>query len=503
MTLIHTRASVRQAKPGTAAETGAARKLRRQRQHHGIGAGNRWMRWIAPTGGAAALRLTLETGVTTLLVCGALRLLAPADPLLIGSGFGWPWLVPLVLALRRGTVQGILSSALLAGVWLLCYGDPPAALRLSSALPQSVPPQTFPREYFLGGFVAVMIAGQFGDVWMNRLRQARTAHDYLSERLAILTRSQFLLRLSHERLEQDLLSKPATLRDALTRLRMLTLDEAGPDAAPAASDGAVLPGAQRFLEAAAQACQLDRARVYGWCDGALASAPSASLGAAFDCPADDPLVRHAVDTLELAHLKSADLRADAPTQLIAAAPLVDAQGTLLGVLAVGHMPFLALTRDNLQFLLVMCGYYADGVRHAALTADVLTAFPHCPYDFALDFARLVHLRRTTGIVSSLVALVFDDSDASLALYEHVLRSRRALDMQWSIDSHGRRAALTLMALSGDAAVDGYLMRIEDNLHAQFGVDFERARVAVYSMVVPVDGAIDALRAFVERCHVGD
>jgi hypothetical protein len=183
------------------------------------------------------------------------------------------------------------------------------------------------------------------------------------------------------------------------------------------------------------------------------------------------------------------------------APLLDAGGRRVALLVVERMPFLALTRDNLQFLLVLCGYYADGVRHAEITRALIEAFPGVPYDFALDYARLEHLHKDTGIESSLVALVFDASALSASLFEHVLRSRRSLDVQWPIARQGQRAVLTLMPLSGEGAVDGYLLRIEENLRAQFGTDFETAHVATYSMRVGRAAPVEALLAFLRLCHV--
>ncbi len=59
-------------------------------------------------------------------------------------------------------------------------------------------------------------------------------------------------------------------------------------------------------------------------------------------------------------------------------------------------------RQPASFLLVLCNYYADGVQHAEVTRDTLQAFPDCPYAFALDYARLVHLYRDTQVESSLV-----------------------------------------------------------------------------------------------------
>jgi hypothetical protein len=75
----------------------------------------------------------------------------------------------------------------------------------------------FPRLYFLGGFILVLLTGEFSGLWMRRVRRAETLSNYLDERLERLTEQYYLLRLSHDRLEQELLTRPLTLRDALER----------------------------------------------------------------------------------------------------------------------------------------------------------------------------------------------------------------------------------------------------------------------------------------------
>ena len=68
-------------------------------------------------------------------------------------------------------------------------------------------------------------------------------------------------------------------------------------------------------------------------------------------------------------------------------------------------------------------------------------------DFALDLGRLARLHRDTGIDSSVEALIFDKDEASDALFESVVRSRRALDVVWQASGKSRRAIITLMPLS--------------------------------------------------------
>jgi len=481
----------------------APRSRRKRRQGQSVGAGSWWARIIAPPRGAAHRRAitTLETIVATLLTVGVCWVFSRHDPLLTGAGYGWIWIVPVVLALRYGSIAGAFSGLILLASWYVLYpGTDPSSLgSIGHTLNESSSARPFPVSFFFGGFVFTLLCGQFGDVWMTRLGQGRIANDYLAERLSILTRNQFMLRLSHERLEQDLLGRPATLRDSLARLRMVTLTQ---EPIEAQRGVFTLTGAQPFLEAAAQACQIEGARLFAWRHGKPHSEASASVGAPFELDANDPLLREALASHTLVHVESPTQQQAAHSRYIACVPLIDAQKEPIGILVVERMPFLALTRDNLQFLLVLCNYYADGVRHAQVTRETLQAFPDCPYEFALDYARLVHLYRDAHVESSLVALVFDASERSATWYEHVLRTRRALDVQWPFHDERHRVILTLMPLSGENAIDGYLLRIETNLRAQFGVDFESARVAEHSISVPAQEPVAALRRLLERCDVG-
>ncbi|SPS00912.1 PelD GGDEF domain-containing protein [Cupriavidus taiwanensis] len=451
----------------------------RARQGQGIGLGGRYARLLAPAvAGPAAV---VELVVAMLAALALAWLVLPQNPLLLGMGFPWAWLLPVILALRYGTLIGVGSVLMLLGAWYLYHQT-------------GVMPGPFPRLFFLGGLLLVLVAGQFGDIWGTRLARARAVNRYLDERLSALTKNHYLLRISHSRLENDLLARPTTLRDTLSQLRGVALQEA-------ARGGHVLAGAQPVLQVVAQACQVEGAALYA-CDGERVDAePAASIGPAFTLDPNDPLVRHCLDTRQLAHLRADGLQHDARTRYVAVAPVLAGSDHLIGLLVVERMPFLSLNYENLQMLMVLLGYYADGVEHAGATRTILAALPACPYPFALDYARLSRLQRETGIDSSVVALVFDTDPERDALFEQVVRSRRALDVAWPLVNPHHRAMLTLMPLSDAQAVAAYLVRIEDMLRAQFGTDFTRAGIGVYSLAVPATGAEEALVKLLRRAQV--
>lgn len=183
------------------------------------------------------------------------------------------------------------------------------------------------------------------------------------------------------------------------------------------------------------------------------------------------------------------------------APLVSADGEVIALLAVPRMPFLALNFDNLQLLLVLLAYYADGVEHASVVRDILADVPGCPYDFALDLGRLARLNRDAGIASSLVALAFPRSEAGDSLFKHVLRRRRALDLMWPLQTASHSVLVNLMPATDTTGVDGYLARIETSLDSQFGLDMERAHIGVHTLHLgPLEPGA-ALRRLLKRSGV--
>lgn len=207
-----------------------ARRQREAQSGQSVSQDMPWARVFAPSGisGRRAAFIAMEVAVATIVMAGVCWFVDPADPLFLRTGFGWVWLLPVVFALRYGTLAGMASA-------LCCCSR--GMCRTRSARLGRTPHAVFPGGFFFGGFVLTLLCGQFGDIWIGRQRQARIANDYLAERLSILTKNQFLLRLSHERLEQDVLARPATLRDSLARLRSLALND---------EDDGPLTGAARF-----------------------------------------------------------------------------------------------------------------------------------------------------------------------------------------------------------------------------------------------------------------
>lgn len=358
----------------------------------------------------------------------------PEDPLWAGSGFPWSWFAPVILALRYGPLAGLGGAGILLGAWLLFnvghYDD-------------------FPKLFFLGGLILVMLVGEFSSLWLARTRRAETLQIYLDQRLEHLTRQYYLLRLSHDRLEQDLISRPMSMRDALLALRT-----------PTTTEREDTPRAQALLRLLSQYCQLESASLHRFADGSLSEESIASIGKTTTLDKEDPLVVQAMSTLALCHISQIQAERQESTRYLIAAPLINLKGDIYGLLTVEELPFFSLQDETLQTVNLLLGYYTDGLAVESLAAPLCAELPLCPPEFAFETQRLWHLRQGTGIASIVVALEFLPRAIEDDLPLQFMRMKRGLDEHWMCAGEKKFILATLMPLGDNSTAEGFLARLE-------------------------------------------
>lgn len=434
---------------------------------------------MLPSGALAGL--WIESAVFTAVAVLIGRLIAPEDPLFISAQFPWPWLAPILLALRYGVMPGVMSSAILLAAWYVFQVDPVIA--------------DVPKLYFLGGLITVMVCGEYSGLWRTRLRRITEVNSYLENRVERATRRLYLLRLSHERLEQDMLSRPATLREAIgaLRQRISMVGQEGP-----------LPGAQDLLEFLAQYCQLEAAALYApEHAGSDAYRQVAAIGAPPALRMDDPLLAHARERRQLAHIQVDELDKDHPTDHLVVVPVETARGQHLGMLVVTRMPFFAMREDTLQMMSVLVSSYAEGTTAAAEVMPLLSRVPGLPMEFAEEYVKLLRMQREFGIDSHIIVMMCFGHEERLDIFAQLKRERRVPDIVWAIESLLECSfVITLMPLAGAAAVEGFLRRIEDILHETRGASLRDLGMQISVIPLTQEAPLESVRRLMlgKRTH---
>lgn len=374
----------------------------------------------------------------------------PQDPFFVNSQFPWTWFAPVLVSLRYGVFPGIGSSLIVLAAWFALYGQG----------------AEFPKLYFLGGIILTMVCGEYSGTWRIRLRRIGELNAYLTERFSRITRQLNMLRLSHDQLEHDLISKPLTLRDALFRLRVLVSEK---------SVAGSLPAAQEVLAFMAQHCQIESAALYQERDGEWVRC--ARVGDPPPLQTSDALWRYCLESGVLTHIQTEGLNKRLPTEHLVAAPIRTSAGEILGYLVVSQMPFFALHEDALQVMSLLLGLYADGVVVAPEVKRIVADFPDCSFEFSEEMAKLMRIQREYGINSHAVMLVFGGHAERDDMLLAASRLKRRFDVHWRTATRDSRAVLiNLMPLAGEPAVQGYLDRMEMALKEQFGGNFVELRV---------------------------
>lgn len=410
-----------------------------------------------------------ETLIVPLLALLIGWLARSEDPLWVRGEFPWAWLAPLIVALRYGPVAGLSAAGVLLLGWLGLNRE-----TLSH----------FPDQYFLGGLIVVMIAGEISSLWRVRIRRARTVQAYTDQRTEQLIRQHYLLRLSHDRLEQELIGRPVSMRDAIHVLSGLSGAEGD---------------AQSLLNLLSRFCQISVASLLPVRDGVLGTEPMAMLGGAQPVHAQDPLVRQALDSRVLCHV-SQSLDDTQHTHYLVVAPMVDLEGEIYGLLLVEEMPFFALQEETLQTINLLLGYFTDSVAANSLAAPLLQAFPDCPASFAFELQRMEHVNRSARLSSVIVAMELSQAAVQEQMAQQIMRLERMLDRSWLMESHGRQVLAILMPLGTEATAEGYLNRIEGWLEQRGIASLADAGIFPHTIVLEQRTALSVLEQLGRMRH---
>jgi len=385
--------------------------------------------------------------------------ITPADPTLSAQGFPWLWFAPVLVALRYGVLPSLIaSSVLLANVWL--------------AWQMGLLPDGLHEASLFGGGITVLLCGEFSDVWRARNQRMEEAYVYMADRLSRLTKRHLLLNLSHDKLEQEMLARPGSLRDALARLRTLSIH---------AEPGDPMPGANGLLQLLSQYVNIECAQIYllervG--SAQVLGRSVAKLGEPAPLLPDDELLQLVLERGGLAHIASPDISLQRRTSQLVVAPLVAGDDDKVAVMAVSQIPFFALTNENLQLMLVMLGYFADNLRASSGVQAIQMQVPNVPFLFAQELARLVRLHQKLTLPSHMVMMRFRGARRN-EIPAEFLRIKRGLDIYWQAFLNDVPALVVLMPFATSAVKNGFLHRLEDWLRTRFQGDFESLEIDVH------------------------
>jgi polysaccharide biosynthesis protein PelD len=389
----------------------------------------------------------LETVIISTIVIAAALYFRPGDPLFVTGPFPWILLAPIIMGLFYGLSYGVISLIL---VFLtLNYFEPSQLIRTDLA-----------SFYLLGCVVVTFVCGEFSSFWRDRLRQIKENNRYIESRMDNLSRAYYTIRLSHDRLEKSLINKPVTLRSALLEVRQNFLQH------PTPLDPDTV---NKFLELLSQYCSLDKASMYRVKNNQVQDEMLGQIGAGTTLHKDDPLIRESLEDLETLYHAINETAGVEQSHYVAVSPLITSSGECLAILLIEEVSFWALNETTLKTLAMLMTYFADDIIAYKRSVALLKKFPECPLEMASELTKLIHLKKSINLDSSLVGFRLDKKYRHYNMAYEMLRQRRGLDFAWQTTVGKYDALIMLLPLAGPSAVDGYIERMREMLQQQFGI----------------------------------
>ena len=430
----------------------------------------------------------LETWLLSGLAIALGYWLTPDDPLMVDGSFPWPVMAPLLLGMRYGFMRGLVSAVL-----------PILALIAYHRYGYGLYPE-MPASFIVGVLISGMLVGEFRDIWERRLERLDMANDYRQLRLDEFTRAHYILRISHDRLEQRVAGSDQSLRSSLVGLRNQLRR------LPRGNDPLVAL-AEPVLSLLAQYGAFRTAGLYRVSEGLVAPAPLSAVGEVGPMSGQDLLMRMCLQRGELVSIREQLLergehRQHSQYQLCV--PLIDTEGRILAVLAVEQMPFFAFNDRVFGLLAILAGHIADLILNDPKTLQLQDLDSQ---EFSKNLKRSLIDAQRHGLDASLFALEVTDSSHSDELLRLIEGSRRGLDLQLKvINQRANTCVLVLLPLTSSEGAQGYLFRLNTLLSERFGVGntVESLQVRVSAHDLGAAKGNDALHHFLyNECALND
>lgn len=367
----------------------------------------------------------------------------------------WVWLAPILIALRYGVSWGGVAALTLLTLQAYYLPKPPWYA------PQS--------DQALVGLFLTLLCGQFRSTWHEKIERSSELLGYAQQRLNHLSRIYFMTRISHDRMEYNLISKPVTIRSALLDLRQLLLDSQGDFTKNSAG---------LVLDLVSQTCSLEHVALYPVVHGEVQENALASIGPIEPLLVHDYLIQEALEHESIAYQSVNKLAEDQWSRYLVVAPLIDLSGEVFALLVVSRMAFLRLNENNLRSMSVLLNYIAADRQAVKAAGHFLKKFTDCPSDFAAEFVKLQSLQKNVGIDSCLVALFVENSKAYESIIPALQLQKRGLDLTWVHQRQQDTVLFTLMPISEPMAMEGYVRRVRLWLKAERGLSFDFPRLHI-------------------------
>ncbi|WP_426370365.1 PelD GGDEF domain-containing protein [Pseudocolwellia sp. HL-MZ7] len=336
--------------------------------------------------------------------------------------FFWPMLGPILIALRYGFSKGF-----------QCFAFMTVAMILLQKI--AFPDINFSLPILIGSGLIVMITGEFTDYWRKSIKNNEMNYRYMEQKLQSFTQSYYLLKISHDQLEQRAASKIMSLRTSIQILQKTAL---------AKVDNRLESLGDECLHILSDVVGMYEAGIYLVKDDHIQKGCISAIGKEHRLVLDDPMLLEMLDKKRIYTPANIHDFEDAELHYQLVIPLVDSYNKLQGVVLAEKVKFVALTDANLALISLVASYMANFMSEKLYTPILK---PEQGKVFNQYLEQLHFNKQHYGADSALVIFVDKSREQNLPIKKFI-DYRRGADIYWNCyTAEGEHAMVALLPMT--------------------------------------------------------
>jgi len=307
----------------------------------------------------------------------------------------------------------------------------------------------FPVESLLWYFILVLTCGEFRFYWKRKMEEAEAVKSYYGEQVNSLRKHLYLLKLSHDQLENSYIIKPYSVRRTIEELKKKLLE------GEASEDELI----NFFLILVSQNFQVNRAAIYEVGEGGNLISTH-KLGNASDFSLDDPLIKRAVEEENSFYFTPKDSVEPISNSLAVFVEKLEDRKILFSI---QDIDFSYFTEEILNYIYVLFSYLVEDISFSRKFRREKVHL--CSFEFMKEYMKMFKLYERFRTQSTLVLIEMLEEPFE-EVYEELGGNLRYLDVPCRIKNN---YALVLLPLTSIYGAQAFSQRIEEKLKGKIKV----------------------------------
>ena len=336
--------------------------------------------------------------------------------------FFWPMLGPILISLRYGFSKGFQCFAFLTVSMFF----------LKQLMFEDI---NFSLPILIGSGLIIMITGEFTDYWRKSIKENELNYVYMEQKLQSFTQSYYLLKISHDQLEQRAASKIMSLRTSIQILQKTALTKV---------DNRLESLGDECLHILSDVVGMYEAGIYLVKDDQVQNNCISAIGKGHSLVPDDPMLLEMLDKKRIFTPANIHDVQDEDLHYQLVIPLVDSYNKLQGVVLAEKVKFVALTDANLALISLVASYMANFMCEKLYTPILK---PEQGKIFNQYLEQLHFNKLHYGADSALVIFVDKSPEQTLPIKKFI-DYRRGADIYWNcFTPKGEHAMVALLPMT--------------------------------------------------------